>query len=186
MCLCDPHRAVHPDHCHANQGPWPSVSFYKSVFCKPRITCEGVNTVHVTFSVWWEKTNSIIFHVFIESICLFLSFSCILHQQRIISSVISSYQPQLSCQYTQERSPWSRTCPGSPSGPQCAKHSTCSHHCSNKNKQRPLADGGSPGITFLHPLSPFWSLHFIVFDFKLLWWRDVRYWVLGRYPICRC
>lgn len=96
-----------------------------------------------------ERKNPISNWYFSDFIRVVFVSSCILHQQWVVSSLLSGNQPQLSSQYTQERSSWSRTRAGSPSRSQCAKHSTCSHHSSNKNEQRPVEERRTTGKTTL-------------------------------------
>lgn len=121
----------------------------------------GCNLLHASvtsglfFLVFLLRKKTLLSRWYFSDFVLFLFFfSCILHQQWVVSSLLSGHQPQLSSQYTQERSSWSRTCAGSPSRSQCAKHSTCSHHSSYKNKQRPVEERGPAGkLTFKKPFT---------------------------------
>lgn len=121
----------------------------------------GCNLLHASvtsglfFLVFLLRKKTLLSRWYFSDFVLFLFFfSCILHQQWVVSSLLSGHQPQLSSQYTQERSSWSRTCAGSPSRSQCAKHSTCSHHSSYKNKQRPVEERGPTGkLTFKKPFT---------------------------------
>lgn len=139
ICVCL-HLCVCVIHCFCNvPNPFfiPLWKSYRIMLILP-FTSRGKLDCHlISYRLWL--------------ILLFFFFcfsSCILHQQWVTTSVFTSHQSQLSSQYTQEGSSWSWSCPGTPSRPHCAKHSTCSHHCSNKDQQRPMEKRGAPGKYF--------------------------------------